>query len=130
MQLVALGSSSQASTFAWMRAVLSFGHSTQPSPELRGWIETAVALDPSFKAPKAYGALMLAHHGELEAHEDLLREGIAAHPDDPWFPAALGMSRLLHSQDPADAAHWLRFASSLPGSDPIWARAAAELEPR
>lgn len=128
LHVAALGSETTAATFAWMRAVLAFGHADGDVPALRGWIDDAVALDPAWAAPKAYGALMLAAQGEIDAHERLLREGVHAHPDDPWFPMALGMSRLLHSDDPKDAARWLRFASAVPGGDPIWARAAERLE--
>ena len=112
-----------------MRAVLAYGHSesTTDVAALSGWVTAATALDPSWTPPLAYGALMLASVGDLEGHERILRAGVAAHPDDPWFAAALGMSRLLHSNDPDDAAAWLELASTLEGGDEIYARAADRL---
>lgn len=129
LKLVSLGSDSTAATLAWSRAVLSYGHqpAAADNPELAGWIEAAIALDPNWVAPHAYGALMLASNGDIVGHERVLRAGIAAHPDDAWFPAALGMSRLLYSDDPEDAARWLEFASRIPGTDTIYGRAAARL---
>lgn len=127
LRVFALGSDSTAASFAWMRAVLAFAHDPE-APAVGSWVHTAVALDDEWTAPLAYGALMLAAQGDVDAHEALLRQGLHAHPDDPWFPAALGMSRLLHSEDPEDAARWLRFAATLPGGDPIWAVAAERLQ--
>ncbi|MCO4746473.1 MAG: hypothetical protein KC912_16870 [Proteobacteria bacterium] len=128
LQIVALGSRSTAASFAWMRAVLAYGHRGDVAPEaLSEWITASTELDPTWIPPHAYGALMLASIGDIEGHERILRTGVAAHPEDPWFPVALGMSRLLHSDDPRDAAAWLELASTLEGGDAIYARAADRL---
>lgn len=127
LHAAALGSTSSAATWAWMAAVNTYAHEPH-SQAVASWVWTATELDPSWSPPLTYGALMLAAQGDVAGHQALLRRGLRAHPDDPWFPTALAMSRLLDSNDRADAARWLAFASSLPGADPIWRDAAMRLE--
>ena len=114
-----------------MAAVTTWVETPEPGPETAAFIEgaalTSAILDPDWGAPTRYGALMLAAMGELEAHERVLLAGVVRHPDDLWFPAALGMSHLLHRGDLESAAIWLEWASTIEGASPIYERAAQSL---
>ena len=97
---------------------------------MRDAIERCATLDPLWRDPSRYGALMLAALGDIEGHEAVLEAASARWPDDPWFPSALGMSRLLHAGDAEGAARWLAFAAETPGADPVLARLAERIGAR
>ena len=126
IRAAALGNDEMASTFAWMRSVMLFAHGAgDEMGTLEPWLDACVRLDPRWPEPRAYGALMMASIGEVDAHQRMLEKASRDFPNDPWFPSALGMSRLLDSGDRQDAARWLAFAAELPGASPM-VRAMAE----
>ena len=55
------------------------------------WVQRIGELDPTWSTPWVLGALMLQTQGDRSAAAELLREAAARFPDDPWFPAALGV---------------------------------------
>ncbi len=116
----ALGRDSAAATLVWLRAVQHFTQADPPDPTwLHAAVTTCTELDPHWRTPATFGALMLGALGDVAAHDDVLRDAVARWPDDAWFSTALGMSRYLHGDDPADAARWFRFAAETPGADPL-----------
>lgn len=126
-----LGHGSAAASALWMRTGARFAALDAATPTDAAWIEAAVtaciALDPAWKAPPRYGALMLAALGDLDAHERVLSAAIATWPDDAWFPTALGMSRYLHRGDREGARSWLEWAAATPEGTVIHARAAERI---
>jgi hypothetical protein len=127
----AIGHESAAASMLWIRAVVEFVNAEEPDAAwLREAIATAATLDPAWRAPSRYGALMLADLGDIDGHEAVLEQAAARWPDDPWFPAALGMSRWLREGDAAGAARWLGFAAATPGADPLLGRLAERARER
>ena len=63
-------------------------------------------LDATWRAPWVLAPLMLQQQGRRTDAEALLVEGQARWPDDPWFPAALGVAAL-DDGDLDDARQWL-----------------------
>jgi len=123
-----LGHDSAAASLLWMRAVVHFSTSESPDPEwIRAAVSTCADLDPRWASPSRYGALMLAALGDISGHESVLADAAVRWPDEPWFAAALGMSRWLRADDAEGAARWLAFAAATPGADPLLGRLAERL---
>lgn len=118
-----------AATVLWARNTLSWIGEAPSSAEIEYTVLTVSELDPDWRAPARYGALMLGALGDVDAHERVLKHHAQLHPSDHWFTRALAMSRLLNHQDPQGAAEWLRWASSQPGAPPRLQRLAEALEP-
>lgn len=129
-----LGRRSTAASILWMRTVTRYVAVEEPDPETTRWIEEAIltcaTLDPAWRAPSTYGALMLGSMGEVDGYERVLEASARRWPDDPWYPTALGMSRYLHRNDPEGAARWLEWAAGIPDASPIYAWAAARMRRR
>lgn len=122
---VTLGHDSAAASLLWMRAVAHFSTSDDPDPAwIRAAVSTCADLDPRWRSPSRYGALMLADLGDVAGHEHVLAASAARWPEEPWFAAALGMSRWLRADDAEGAARWLAFAAATPGADPLLGRLA------
>ena len=117
VQALAWGSHPRSATVAWWRLGRRW---TQRDPvDAQALAETVRhigALDPRWRTPWIYGGLMLQTLDEPAAPalaEALLSEGAARWPEDPWFPAALGV----HLQDQGrveEARAWLRAARERP----------------
>jgi hypothetical protein len=129
-----LGRRTAAASVLWMQTVTRFVALEEPDVDSVRWMEEAIVacaqLDPRWRAPSAYGALMLGSLGEVDAYERVLEAAARRWPDDPWYPTALGMSRYLHRGDPDGAARWLEWAASVPDASPIHAHAAARMQRR
>lgn len=107
--LLAIGVPERQATWAWWQVGRTWAVGADVAPAA---LESAVRgigeLDPSWRIPWIYGGLMLQALDAPEA-EPLLEEGAARWPEDPWFPAALGV----HLQDQGrvdEARRWLRAA--------------------
>ena len=128
---MALGHDRAAASLLWMRTGIVFARSDPASaPWIREATLTCMELDPAWRAPARYGALMLAALGSIDDHEQVLRHAAATWPDDPWFPTALAMSRYLHRGDLQGAATWLEWAATTPGATAIHDRAATTFRRR
>lgn len=125
--VASLGHNTLASSGVWMRTVDLFTSDAIESVHITQGVRTATALDPAWRIPWVYGALMLQDRGEFANQEALLLNAIDHHPNEAWFPYALGMSRLEHHNDPVGAADWLDYAASMPGSPDVHAAAADAL---
>lgn len=136
LRVITCGHDTAAASLAWGAAVADVvwrpaGEDAPPALSAGARLEQAAhragALDARFTAPWAYGALWSAAIGEVERSETMLAEATARFDQDPWFPWALGMSRLQRSGDREGAAHWLDLAGRRPGADAVHLRAAAML---
>lgn len=114
-RVLSLGHPTAAATFQWIRIVR---HHTLPPPDA-GWLHDALqpigGLDPQWKTPWAYGALMARAHGDPSTARSILLEAATLHPDSPWFPRALAAEHLL-AEDPEGAAFWNERAAQIGGS--------------
>ena len=125
--VASLGHNTLASSGVWMRTVDLFTSDAIGSVHITPGVRTATALDPTWRIPWVYGALMLQDRGDFTNQEALLLDAIEHHPNEAWFPYALGMSRLEHHNDPLGASDWLDYAASMPGSPDVHAAAADAL---
>lgn len=103
-----------AASLLWMETVRRFVESPDTSAAwVREGVPTTGALDPAFRSPWIYGALMLEAVGDIEGHEQLLEQANSAHPTEPWFAFRLGVSRDVHHADLPGAIEWFERAASL-----------------
>ena len=128
LRWVSLDRAHTAATVLWARNTLGWIGASPSATNVERTVELVSNLDPNWRAPLRYGALMLGSLGEVSAYERVLQRQIERHPADLWFPRALAMSRLLHSNDAAGAAHWLRWASEQPNAPAHLAMLAESLE--
>lgn len=117
-----------AATLLWARNTLVWIGTSPASSDVESTVLIVAELDPDWRAPMRYGALMLGSLGDVAAYERVLGLQVERHPADLWFPRALAMSRLLHSNDAAGAAHWLRWAAAQPDAPDHLAALAESLE--
>ncbi len=107
--LLAIGVPERRATWAWWQVGRAWASGADIDPTTLGrTVRTIGELDPSWRTPWIYGGLMLQALDALEA-EALLEDGAVRWPDDPWFPAALGV----HLQDQGrvdEARRWLKAA--------------------
>ncbi len=125
--VASLGHETLAASGVWMRTVDLFVAEAIETDRINAGVRTATALDPNWRIPWVYGALMLQAQGDYANQEALLYDAMAFHPHEAWFPYALGMSRLEHYNDPQGAADWLDHAASMPGSPDVHSAAAKAL---
>ncbi len=110
---LALGVPERGATLAWWQVGRVWASGADLDPDaLVATVDRIGALDPGWRTPWIYGGLMLQTQGgeaSLAAAHDLLAAGAVRWPDDPWFPAALGVQ--LQDQGRIEEARaWLREA--------------------
>jgi hypothetical protein len=100
-------------TLLWWQVGRAWAAGEAIAPDaLAATVQRIGAHDPDWRTPWIYGGLMLQATDDprgLSAAEHLLREGAARWPDDPWFPAALGV-QLQDAGRIDEARRWLRAA--------------------
>jgi len=113
----------------WVKGLQYYGRqrlAQAPMPRLGEYMDTAVALDPRFVAPYAFGGLVLIQDlDQPAAGVDLLLRGIAANPDRWELPFELGFLLLVCLEDPGRAARYFERASGLEGCPEMARRFAA-----
>jgi len=129
LRLATLDHGTVAATWLWSSTVAGYAAHDWSSPELTTAIRVCGSLDPKWKAPWVYGATMLRSMDDLDAQERVLEEAIAVHPEEPWFPYMLGMSRHIQG-DKAGAIKLLDRAADLSGASEVHRRAARAIRER
>lgn len=99
-RIVSLGHSEWVVDVLWVNATIYYGDTLfarLPSRYVRRYADTMAALDPRFRASYLWGALAMVYR-TVESSEDdvrtavqLLRRGLANHPDDPEMEGQLGI---------------------------------------
>lgn len=97
-------------------------------PWLERTLEAIHTLDPRWRTPYYYGALMLRVLGDIDGSDATLRRATEALPNEWFFPFNLGMNYFLYRDDPAEAARWIERAAALPGAPKWYAAAAASMK--
>ncbi len=107
---------------AWLGAVQIAGTSNiAPADYDRLYVllRTVGNFDPRFVVPYILGGMIL---GDSPSHVrealDILRRGMASHPDDWRFPFYIGYTKYFSLGDPLEGAKALEAAARLPGSPP------------
>jgi len=111
--VLSLGVPERAATLAWWQVGRAWASgSAVDTDALVASVRAIGARDAEWRTPWVYGGLMLQAMGDphsLTKAEALLEEGAARWPDDPWFPAALGV-QLQDAGRVDEARRWLRAA--------------------
>jgi len=129
LRVVALGHGTVASTWLWSSTVASYGERRATTPELIISVRNCGALDPRWKAPWVYGSTMVRSLADIPGHERLLADAMEAHPDEPWFPYMLGMSRYLEG-DKNGATQFLDQAAELSDASEVHIHPARAIRER
>ena len=113
----------------WVRTVLMFADTLDVGGEervewLRGTLRAITDLDPSWRTVYFYGGGMMRIVGDIDGSDDLYKNGMEAHPDDPFFPFSIGMNAYIYRKDVQSAADFLKIAATKPKA-PDWYKAAA-----
>ncbi len=117
----------------WLGAVQHYGTERRSGrsgfPVLEERIRMAIRMDPEFRAPPVFGALLLAEPrpfgpGRATAAAALLDAWASRHPGDLRAVLMLGLVRLWHLGDPGGAARVFDRAASRPDA-PAWFAALA-----
>jgi hypothetical protein len=125
----ALGYETAAADIAWLRAIQYYGEHriTDQQYGRIGHVMSVVGeLDPRFRQAYVFGAFVLAQ--ELKQPErglDLLRQGMAANPEDWDLAFETGFLYYVCRHDDVAAAHYFTLASRLPGHPDYVERFAA-----
>jgi hypothetical protein len=125
----ALGYETAAADVAWLRAIQYYGEHriTDQKYDRIGHVMSVVGtLDPQFTQAYVFGAFVLAQ--ELKRPErglDLLRQGMAANPEDWDLAFETGFLYYVCLHDDAAAARYFTRASRLPGHPDYVERFAA-----
>lgn len=136
LRVASLGHGSAAASLLWMHTVARFTAAMydRDDPDAPTWIADAVRaagdLDPEWTLPWVYGSMMLDRLDAIGIREELLHAAVEAHPEEPWFPFVLGMSRYRHHDDLAGALAWLERAAAVPGADQAYERALGSMRSR
>jgi len=137
MRAVALGHTELAADLVWVRAVVYVGGEIAHHGDL-GWLgrylETVIALDPTFRRPYKWAGVVTMYNGHVITN-DMVRQsthflelGARAFPRDWEFPFMLGCNYLneLKTTDPEQRAAWRRIAgeyirrAAIIGGGPTW----------
>ncbi len=110
---LSLGVPERAATLTWWQLGRAWAAGAAiDSDTLAATVRSIGAQDAAWRTPWIYGGLMLQAMGDphsLSTAETLLEEGATRWPDDPWFPAALGV-QLQDAGRIDEARRWLRAA--------------------
>ena len=109
----------------WARTTMLFGKNfQQQDTDWYAWvfhmIDLATDLDPEFKAAYKYGGLMLRAEGEYIDQSSLIyQKGMAALPENHYFPFFIAMNYYEYKDDRQTAAHYMELAASC-GTGPAY----------
>jgi hypothetical protein len=106
-EVLAGGVQQRAATALWWSLCTEWVRADALDPELTlHRLHHIHRLDPTFRAPWIYGGLMLQAQGDGPSAVPVLEAASRHFPDDPWFPAALGV-QLQGQGELDDARRWL-----------------------
>ena len=115
-----LGYNQLVADFFWIRAISYFGDELKASgqyPWLYHILDLVTTLDPNFKWPYYFGAMVLSlEANQVEKSNIILRKAMKSHPDEWKYPFYLGFNYWYHYDDPATAAPYIEIAARLPGA--------------
>ncbi len=131
LKVLSVGFSNLAADLLWIKAIGYFGGhalTDREFPWLHHILDQVTTLDPPFRYPYLFGGIVLAVEAKSsESSIALLAKGMRQYPGEWRFPFYIGFNYFYHQQDPARAAEFMRYASSLPGRPGYLPRLAASL---
>lgn len=127
-RITSLGYHIMVADLMWIRTVLLFVDIAASGGQkglrwLHAMLDTVMLLDPGWRTPYFYGGSMLRVVDDVDGSDRVFLAGMAALPEDHYFPFSLAMNAYLYRDDPLTAVKYLTKASDLPSS-PAWYRAA------
>ena len=126
-----LGYHGLAADLLFIRANLYYGHhmhTDEQTPWLANFIDSLLAVDPSFKRAYLWGAMVTIYfqrqvssvpRARVERANRILEKGMERFPDDPDFPARIGYNLHYELGDSAASLPYFIQAASLPDA-PAW----------
>ena len=130
-QLVSFGFEAVHSDLQWMRAIQIVGSKEGPAGQshtLAALIDVATTLDPWVDHPYRFAAVWLTDdETAVRKANELIRRGIAHHPDDWRGYFYLAFNHFFYLDEQAEAARALEPALALRGAPPYLNRLAARL---
>jgi hypothetical protein len=136
LRVLSLGHTELAADLVFLRALVYFGGqlaTTRRFLWLDNYLDTIVALDPSWKTPYRWAGVATMYNGRAITNESVrasshfLEMGVRQFPSDWELPFMLGCNYTfeLHSDDPAarsawrqQGAEWIRHAAIVGGAPP------------
>ena len=128
-KVASLGFDMVVADMLWVRAVLLFVDFLEADGDdgatwTRTVLQTVAQLDPGWRTPFFYGGSMLRLLEDIEGSDEIFADGMAAFPEDAYFPFSIAMNAYLVHKDMPKAVKFLKRAADLPNA-PRWYRTAA-----
>ena len=128
-KVASLGFDMIVADMLWVRAVLLFVDFLDADQEdgaiwTRTVLKTVAQLDPKWRTPFFYGGSMLRLLEDVDGSDEIFGDGMAAFPEDAYFPFSIAMNAYLVHKDMPKAVKFLKRAADLPNA-PKWYRTAA-----
>jgi hypothetical protein len=137
LRVLSLGHHELVADLVFIRAIIYFGaqiHGTREFRWLDNYLETIVALDPSWRTPYRWAGVATMYNGNRITNETVqqsshfLELGVRQFPSDWELPFMLGCNYLfeLHTSDDAERKSWRRQGvewirhAALVGGGPPW----------
>ena len=116
----ALGYNQIVADLFWIKAISYFADELKRGGQylwLYHILDLVTTLDPKFKWPYYFGALVLSlEANQVEESNRILKKALRHHPDAWQFPFYLGFNYWHHYDDPVTAASYIEIAARLPGA--------------